>query len=274
MTAKIVSIHLYPVKSLGGFPVTDAQVTPRGLQFDRRFMVVDSMGEFKTIREVPAMATVKTAMDGDELLMTNPFGDIVRVPLAPPPQATREVRVWASRVQAHAVSDEADALLSECLGEEVQLMYMPDSTARTLKEGRGQAGDIVSFADGYPLLVASVSSLADLNRRIAANGRDPVPMNRFRANVVIDGAEPFAEDRLGPMTLGNVAFRAASPCVRCQVTTTDQTTGESCGPEPLATLSTFRRTPDGPMFGTNCIPDAEGVIRIGDAVAWSGVSKQ
>jgi uncharacterized protein YcbX len=268
MTAKIVSLHLYPVKSLGGFPVIDAQVTPRGLKFDRRFLVVDKMGEFKTIRDIPAMATVKTAMDGEEMRMTNAFGDTVRVPLAPPPQATREVRVWSSHVQAHGVSDEANALLSDCLGEEVQLVYMPDSTLRTLKEGRGQPGDIVSFADGYPLLAASVSSLEDLNRRIAANGRDPVPMNRFRPNVVIEGMEPFVEDRMGPITIGNVAFRAASPCVRCQVTTTDQISGELRGPEPLATLSTFRRTPDGPMFGTNCIPDASGTIRVGDTVTW------
>lgn len=268
MTAEIVSIHLYPVKSLGGFQVREAEVTPRGLQFDRRFLVVDSMGEFKTIRELPAMATVKTAMEGGELLMTNPFGDSVRVPLAPPPRATREVRVWSSKVQAHAVSTDADALLSECLGEEVQLVYMPDDSERALKEGRGQPGDIVSFADGYPVLLASMSSLAELNRRIAENGREAVTMNRFRPNVVMQGAEAFAEDRMGPIRMGSVAFRAASPCVRCQVTTTDQLTGELRGPEPLATLSTFRRTPDGPMFGTNCIPDAGGIIRVGDAITW------
>ncbi|HEX4859179.1 MAG TPA: MOSC domain-containing protein, partial [Usitatibacteraceae bacterium] len=146
--------------------------------------------------------------------------------------------------------------------------YMPESSERALKEGRGEPGDIVSFADGYPLLVASIASLAELNRRIVAAGRAAVPMNRFRANVVIDGTDAFAEDALGPVSLGAVAFRAASPCVRCQVTTTDQFSGELKGPEPLATLSTFRRTPDGPMFGTNLIPLAVGTLRVGDRVVW------
>jgi len=269
MTITIAQINLYPVKSLRGFTVAEATVARRGLRYDRRFMVVDPAGDFRTIRELPQMATVATGIEGDQLTLTNPFGDSVRVPLEPPAAPLREVRVWSSTVPAHAVSAEADQLLSEVLGERVQLVYMPDSSRRMLKEGRGQAGDHVSFADGYPVLLASIASLADLNRRIGANGREAVPMSRFRANVVIDGAEAYAEDRLGPLAMGTVAFRAASPCVRCQVTTTDQTTGEVCGPEPLATLSTYRRTPDGPMFATNCIPDAEGVIRVGDAVRWT-----
>jgi hypothetical protein len=259
---------LYPVKSLQGFSVSEAVVTRRGLQNDRRFMVVDSMGEFRTIRDHPAMATVKTAINGEFLTISNVFGDAVAVPLAPSPGTPMQVRVWSSTVTAHRVSAEADELLSDVLGETLHLVYMPDSTERTVRGGRGETGDIVSFADGYPLLLASMSSLADLNRRIEANGREPVPMDRFRANVVVDGASAFAEDQLGPMSIGNVAFRSAKPCIRCQVTTTDQTSGELCGPEPLATLSTFRRTPDGPMFGANCIPDGAGAIRLGDAVIW------
>jgi hypothetical protein len=268
MHAAVVSLHLYPVKSLRGFAVDEAVVTRRGLRYDRRFMVVDSVGQFRTLRDHPAMAAVKTAIDGSDLTMSNVFGDTVRVPLEPPTGEPMQVRVWSSTLSAHRVSAAADALLSDILGETLHLVYMPESTERRVKEGDCQAEDIVSFADGYPLLLASTSSLAELNRRIAAGGRAPVPMDRFRANLVVDCAEPFFEDRLGSLTVGGVGFRAVSPCVRCRVTTTDQQTGELRGPEPLATLSTFRATPDGPQFGTNCIPEGTGTIRVGDAVIW------
>lgn len=268
MTANVTSIHLYPVKSLRGFSVDRANVTPRGLEYDRRFMVVDSLGEFLTIREIPAMATIKTAMNGGKLALSNAFGDAVEVPLVPPPGPTRPVRVWSSTVDAHAVSSDADALLSESLGTEARLVYMPDTSHRLLKAGRGEPGDIVSFADGYPLLIANEGTLAELNQRIVARGGKPVPMNRFRPNLVMGGAPAYAEDPLGPLTVGAVPFRAEKPCIRCQVTTTDQVTGEVLGPEPLATLATFRNTPDGVMFGTNLVPAATGSIAVGDAVVW------
>jgi len=261
-------INLYPVKSLRGFSVDSANITTRGLEYDRRFMVVDSMGEFLTIRERPAMATVKTAINGDKLVLTNAFGDSIAVPLTPPPGPLKAVRVWSSTVEAHEVSDEANALLSESLDADARLVYMPDSSERALKAGRGEPGDIVSFADGYPLLIATEASLAELNRRIVERGGKPVPMNRFRANLVVTGGPAFAEDELGVMTVGAAGFRAAKPCVRCQVTTTDQITGEVLGPEPLATLATFRDSPDGVRFGTNLIPMRSGTLRVGDAVTF------
>lgn len=267
-TPVLSQINLYPVKSLRGFSVESAIITKRGLEYDRRFMVVDSMGEFLTIRERPAMATVKTAINGDKLVLSNAFDDSVSVPLTPPPRALTPVRVWSSTVEAHEVSDEANALLSEALDTDARLVYMPDSSERALKTGRGELGDIVSFADGYPLLIATEASLAELNRRIVERGGKPVPMNRFRANLVVTGAPAFAEDALGVMTVGAAGFRAAKPCVRCQVTTTDQITGEVLGPEPLATLATFRDSPDGVRFGTNLIPTTAGTLRVGDAVTF------
>lgn len=261
-------IYLYPVKSLRGFSVDRANITKRGLEYDRRFMVVDSMGEFLTIRERPAMATVKTAINGDKLVLSNAFDDSVAVPLTPPPGALKPVRVWSSTVDAHEVSDEANALLSESLDTDARLVYMPDSSERTLKPGRGEPGDIVSFADGYPLLIATEASLEELNRRIIERGGKAVPMSRFRTNLVVTGARAFAEDALGTMSVGTARFRAAKPCVRCQVTTTDQITGEVLGPEPLATLATFRDSPDGVRFGTNLIPESSGTLRVGDVVSF------
>jgi uncharacterized protein len=267
-TPTLTEIHLYPVKSLRGFSVPSANITRRGLEYDRRFMVVDSMGEFLTIRERPAMATVKTSINGDKLILSNAFDDSVAVPLAPLPGPLKKVRVWSSTVDAHEVSDEANALLSETLETDARLVYMPDSSERALKAGRGEPGDIVSFADGYPLLIATEASLIELNRRIVERGGKPVPMNRFRTNLVVTGAPAFAEDALGVMSVGGAGFRAAKPCVRCQVTTTDQITGEVLGPEPLATLATFRDSPDGVRFGTNLIPTGIGALRVGDPVSF------
>jgi hypothetical protein len=124
----------------------------------------------------------------------------------------------------------------------------------------------VSFADGYPLLIASEESLADLNTRIIANGGKPVTMNRFRPNVVVQGGAAFAEDTLGNFTIGSAAFRGAKPCIRCQMTTTDQRTGEILGPEPLRTLATFRNSPSGAQFGMNLLVTQTGALRLGDAI--------
>ena len=265
---KLFPYTFIPSNRCGGFPVTDAR-DAAWTATDRRFMVVDSMGEFKTIREVPAMATVKTAMDGDELLMTNPS----RRHRAGATRRRRRPRArcgWASRVQAHAVSDEADALPRNAPAKRFSLMYMPDLTARTLGKARSSRRHRelcrwLSAAGGVGFLSGGFES-SHCRERPRPSAHEPLSRqrgDRWR------GA--FAEDRLGPMT--PETWRLRGQPVRCQVTTTDQTTGESWPSEPLATLSTFRRTPDD-VWHHNCIPDAEGVIRIGDAVAWSGVSKQ
>ena len=143
---------------------------------------------------------------------------------------------------------------------------MPDSSERAVNPDYGKPGDIVSFADGYPLLIAAEASLADLNARIVGHGGAAVPMNRFRPNVVIKGCDPFAEDRLGEIRIGEAIFRTAKLCARCQVTTTDQATGEVRGPEPLQTLATYRDSPNGVLFGSNLIPVEGGSIRVGDTV--------
>lgn len=268
MPIHLTELHIYPVKSLGGIALKEALVTPRGLAHDRRFLVVDDEGEFFTQRELPRMATVWIDLDGDTLSLSAADLETVSVPAAPPPSPapTRKVRVWKSIVDAQGVSAEADRFLSDYLGERCQLVYMPDSSIRATNPAFSQPGDQVSFADGYPCLLTNQGTLDDLNLRIIANGRQSIPMNRFRSNLVIAGADAGAEDGWKRIRIGEVDFRVAKPCVRCQVTTTDQAAGEVRGPEPLATLSTYRNSPDGPMFGQNLIPDRPGVVRVGDAV--------
>ena len=266
MPITVSGIFIYPVKALSGISLAESIVTARGLKHDRRFLVVDENNEFVTQREYPKMATVWVDVEGDRITFSAPDIDSVTFPAEPNKTPTRVVRVWASHVAAHGVSSEADRWLSAYLRFDARLVYMPDSSERAVNPDYGKPGDIVSFADGYPLLIAAEASLADLNARIVGHGGAAVPMNRFRPNVVIKGCDPFAEDRLGEIRIGEAIFRAAKLCARCQVTTTDQATGEVRGPEPLQTLATYRDSPNGVLFGSNLIPVEGGSIRVGDTV--------
>ncbi len=266
MTTTVTEINIYPVKSLGGVSLSACESTSRGLQNDRRFMLVDERHDFLTQREHPQMATLRTALDGNNLILSSPFEDSVAVPLQPRLQPTRTVKVWSSRVHAHTVSAEADKWLSDYLGVDARLVYMPDTSERRVSPDFAKNGEVVSFADGYPALIASEESLAELNKRIEQAGAAPVSMDRFRANIVVKGCVAFAEDTWRDFTIGDATFRGVKPCTRCQVTTTDQATGEVFGPEPLRTLATFRNSSKGVRFGMNLLNTKLGTIRVGDAL--------
>lgn len=266
MSVSLTAIHIYPIKALGGISLEESAVTARGLKYDRRFMVINTDDEFVTQREVPKMATVWVEIDRDTAILAAADMNCVAFPAEPPELPSRLVRVWSSDVFAHAVSPEADAWLTEYLGFDARLVYMPDASERRINPEHSKEGEFVSFADGYPLLVVSEASLADLNSRIVKSGGNAIAMNRFRPNLVIRGCEAYAEDRLGEIHIGEAVFRAVKPCTRCQVTTTDQASGEVRGPEPLQTLATYRDSPDGVMFGMNLVPVRLGTVRVGDAV--------
>jgi uncharacterized protein YcbX len=144
-------------------------------------------------------------------------------------------------------------------------VYLDDPTRRAVDPEFGRDGDVVSFADGYPLLLTSTASLDRLGDWLAAEGERPVPMNRFRPSVVVTGDEPWAEDTWRRLRIGAVSFRVAKPCGRCVVTTTDQATGER-GTQPLKILGDRRRFGQSLVFGQNLIPDSPGLIRVGDLV--------
>lgn len=266
MGITVSEINIYPVKGLGGITQTQAMLTTRGLAHDRRFMVVDADHEFVSQREFPKMATIWCETIGETLELACADHDAITVDLAPRALPTRTVRVWSSHVHAHTVSAHADEWLSNVLGFDARLVYMPDSSERRCNPEFAKNNEIVSFADGYPVLITNEESLADLNARIATNGGQAVPMNRFRSNIVVRGADAWAEDRWHEIIIGDAVLRAAKPCGRCQVTTTDQASGEVRGPEPLKTLSTFRDSSFGVLFGMNLVPVTLGRIRVGDTV--------
>lgn len=267
MPITVSALHIYPVKSLGGIALHEAECTIRGLRHDRRFMVVDSGGNFLTQREHPKMATAWTDVAEGLLRLSAPDVEEVEVDAEPLEGEKMRVTVWNSTVDAIAPSPKADAWLSAFLEVPCRLVYMPESTERLSNAKHGGHG-MVGFADGYAHLVVGEASLTDLNARLAQKGHPALPMNRFRPNIVVSGSLPYEEDTWGEIRAGEALLRGGKPCGRCQITTTDQATGEVRSPEPLATLTEYRNHPkSGPIFGMNFVTVKPGMIRVGDAIS-------
>jgi uncharacterized protein YcbX len=271
MSITVSALNIYPVKGLKGIALQEARCTELGIEHDRRWMIVDREGEFVTQREHPKMATVWTEIGDGALSLSAPDVGEVQVPLRPDSTRKLRVQVWNSRCDAVAVSHDADEWLTDYLGFHCTLVYMPEDSKRYSNPKFGGDGKRVGFADGYAYLLIGEASLADFNAKLMAKSHPALPMNRFRPNIVVTGAAAFAEDDWGDLRIGNdsAILRTAKPCGRCQVTTTDQTSGQVRGPEPLATLATYREGPFGVQFGMNLVTLREGTIRIGDAVELS-----
>jgi uncharacterized protein YcbX len=260
-SASVRGLFVYPVKSCRGIALDRAVLERRGIRHDRRWMIVDADGVFVTQRTEPRLACVEVAID-DALVLRGPHAPPLRVALEPPPDAARRrVRVWRDQVNAIDCGPEAAAWLSAWLGAPVSLVFMPDGVERAVDPKRARPGDIVGFADAFPLLIASTASLDDLNARLDT----PVPMDRFRPSVVVGGCAPWAEDGWTRVRIGNVPVRILKPCDRCVVTTTDQRTGQR-GVEPLRTLATFRKRGNDVLFAQNAVHDAPGTLAVGDPV--------
>ncbi|MEM9190701.1 MAG: MOSC N-terminal beta barrel domain-containing protein [Myxococcota bacterium] len=255
---QITDIVIYPVKACRGIQVDRAQVTRRGLKSDRRWMLVDADGHFLTQRTQPRLALVSTAIDRATLVLRAPDAPELRRPLVLTEGKTRSVVVWEDRCDA-LVDASASGWFSEYLGIDCEAVFMPESSRRAVDPKYSQADDIVSFADGYPLLVATEASLRDLSARVGT----PMSMERFRPNLVVDGDEPYAEDHWTALEAEAMRFRAVKRCSRCKVTTIDPATG-AAGKEPLRTLATYRTIDSKVYFGMNLIPDGEGEIRRGE----------
>ena len=262
----LASIHVYPVKGCRAIDLDQAAVEPWGLAGDRRWLIVDDDCQFLTQRKHPALARVViTAGPGADLTIKADGRPPLDVPAPDDTADLLKITVWRSTILAAAAGPDADDWFTRYLGQPVRLAYLDDPTRRAVDPDFGRDGDMVSFADGYPLLLTNASSRDQLNQWLTAAGHQAVPMNRFRPNVVVDGYPPWAEDdwTRRRIRIGAVSFRVAKPCARCVVTTTDQTTGERGG-QPLKMLAARRRFGHNLLFGQNLIPDSPGRIRIGD----------
>ncbi len=255
--ATIQQLAIYPVKSCRGIAVETWPVDARGLRHDRRFMIVTPDGKFVTQRELGALALVETSITDAELrLARRGHGEVV-VPLVPSGGSALRVEVWRSSVDALAVGDDVDAWLGATFGRPLRLVYMPETSHRATNPAYAE-GFETAFSDGYPILVIGAASLAELNARLAT----PVPMERFRPNVVVAGSEAFAEDGWRDVASGDAALRIVKPCDRCVVTTIDQRTAEQ-GTEPLRTLATYRKIEGKVLFGQNAVVVRTGTLRVG-----------
>ncbi|MFG2893424.1 MOSC domain-containing protein [Streptomyces sp. NPDC048248] len=266
-TPALQSIHLYPVKSIAGSGPGEAVVEPWGLAGDRRWMVVDTQRRMLSQRQQPTLALASAeVLPGGALALTAPGMEPLTVEV-PEPGETVVVEVWRDKVEAVPAGRQAADWLRAYLGVEAELVHLdaPDMR-RPIDPEFALPGETVSFADGYPLLLTTTSSLNALNSLIAQGDHadeGPLPMNRFRPNVVVDGTTPWAEDDWRSVRIGELTFRVAKPCSRCVVTTTDQRTAER-GKEPLRTLARHRRFGDRLVFGQNLIPQGAGTLRVGD----------
>ncbi len=258
---RLSSLHVYPIKSCGGISVDAWDVKERGLLHDRRWMLVDETGLFMSQRKFPRMALIGIRAELDRLVVDAPGMPSLEVPFAPPGSRPVLTSVWGDLVESAPVGEEADRWFGEFLDTRCRLVHMPEESVRPVDQAYGSSGDYVGFADGFSFLLISEASLSDLNRRL----HQPLPMNRFRPNVVIEGCEPFAEDGWGEIRIGAIPFRVIKPCARCAITTVDQKTGQKAK-EPLRTLATFRKKGSKVLFGQNLAHDETGTLRTGDSL--------
>ncbi len=263
----IASVNLHPIKSCGGIAVTEALLIETGLELDRAWMVVDDKGDMITQRERPRLALVKPTLRADDMVLRAPGMLALHIALDAVEGATR-ARVWDDEVKAYDMGALAAQWFTDFIGQPARLVrFDPEQKRLSDKAWTGDLDAENAFGDGFPLLVTSTASLADLNQRLAARGAAPVTMERFRANLVLDGLQAGDEDLLDEITIdaegGPVRLKLAKPCARCSIPNVDPATAE-CGHEPGDTLSTYRadaRVQGGITFGMNAII-LEGIERV------------
>ncbi|HTF07964.1 MAG TPA: MOSC N-terminal beta barrel domain-containing protein [Asanoa sp.] len=263
---RLGTIYTYPVKGCHRVTHDGARVEPWGLAGDRRWMIVDTDGVGVTQRETAALVFLDAAVQPGALKLSAPGRR--EITIQEPPAYELGVKIFKSRratVPARSAGAAADEWLSDFLERPVRLVFLHDPTAHTA--GASSKVDKVSFADAYPLLLANAASLDALNDWLIESGDEPVPITRFRPNVVVEGARPWAEDGWvgGRLRIGDAVFRAISLCDRCVVTTIDQETAEK-GKQPLRALGQHRNIDQGLMFGLNLVPERPTPITVGDEV--------
>lgn len=262
MALQISELIIYPVKGLRGISVIETLAIEKGFEHDRRWMLTNPDGRFISQREMPGLALIQTAIIGESLVITSKESSIM-VPLSSDNYSgpNVKVQVWDDIVEAREVGKNFNEWFSDTLHTRVSFCYQPESQPREVEKKYG-ANSMVSFADGYPYLFISEASLSDLNSRLD----QPVPMNRFRPNIVVAGSGPFEEDTWGRLSAGDAIFHCLKPCARCQVPTIDQDTAKM-GKEPSKTLATFRKQGNKILFGMNAVIERGGMVKVGDVIS-------
>lgn len=259
----VSGLYIYPIKSLGGIAVNSALVTSRGLEHDRRFMLIDENNCFLTQRAFPQMALLQPAFANTELFVYNKKNpaEKITIPTLSPSAAKITVTIWDDTCEAQLFDKPVNEWFSRMLDIRCRLVYMPDTTNRIVDTRYAKNNEVTSFSDAYPILLIGQASLDDLNERLAI----PLPMNRFRPNIVFAGGDPFYEDQLRHFSIGGIAFSGVKPCARCVLTTIDQDDATTAK-EPLKTLAKYRFKNNKILFGQNLVHEGDGIIKIGDTI--------
>jgi uncharacterized protein YcbX len=262
-TLIVQDIFIYPIKSLGRIRLSEALVEENGFQYDRRWMLVNEEGVFLSQRDYPQLALLKVELGVNELVVfrKNEKEKLIQVPFEMASGPEIMVTIWDDQVLGKVVHPEISNWFSDYLGIEVSLVVMPESSHRKVDPRYAVNDESVSFADGMPYLIIGQESLNDLNSRLEI----PVPMDRFRPNIVFSGGVAFMEDSLRKIKIGEVEFQIIKPCARCVMTTVDQDSGVK-GKEPLKTLSGYRTINSKVYFGQNVVALGTGKVRIGDHI--------
>lgn len=262
----IAGLNIFPLKSARGIALTESPIDAMGLSGDRRWMLINPDGYFITQRKMPGLARL-VAIPTDAGLTLSMNGKSLTVNY-PASDRRQQVVVWKSSVDAALADEAVNATLSEWLEREVRLVFFDKEARRMASAEWAGDGSPVAFNDGYQVLVTTTGSLAALNADMTAHGEAPVGMDRFRANIVLDNAEAFAEDGWVSVAIGEVVLDLVKPCARCIMTTQDQETGSREGANPMPAMGRIRMSADrrvpGPLFGWNAVPRGKGVLRIGD----------
>lgn len=274
----LAELNLYPIKSCAGITLTEATLTPTGLMhehiYDREWMVVDADGEMLTQREFPKMALIEPRIRGDMLELRAPGMLRLDIPLdLPHPDDERlmRVRVWKDEVDAYDCDDTTATWFSKAIGIDCRLVRFHPNARRIASTTWTDGVEVPTFfSDGFPMLAIGTGSLADLNEKLVAQGREALPMNRFRPNIVLGDIPPFEEEYAESYRIGDALLKPVKPCPRCPMPSIDQSTGEF-GPDPLDILQTYRVNPrvdNRVTFGINTILlEGEGqVVRVGQPV--------
>ncbi|MEV8531690.1 MOSC N-terminal beta barrel domain-containing protein [Streptomyces sp. NPDC051211] len=265
----VQALHVHPVKSVAGTAPDEVAVEPWGLSGDRRWAVVDADGSVITQRQQPRLALAKARpLGGGGILLSAPGMADLTVAV-PEPGMLEPVLLFGKKWETVLADGAAHAWFGEFLGEPARLVHMDDpAVRRPIDPEYALPGETVTLADGYPVLITTLASLDALNALIAQGEHPeegPLPMNRFRPNVVVSGATAWAEDHWRLIGIGDAVFRGAKECGRCIVTTTDQETTRR-GKEPLRTLALHHRIGRSLAFGRQLVPVRTGTVRVGDEV--------
>jgi hypothetical protein len=256
---RLSEIWIYPIKSLGGVQVSEANVMAKGLQFDRRWMLVDENNLFMTQRNFPRMALLKLRMENGEWKVLN-GKDSKTLPMRAE-GTSLPAKIWNDEVEVNEVCADTSEWFSDQLGMKCKLVVFPEVNSRPVDPRYAIKNDQVSLADGYPFLIIGQEALNYLNSKL----EEPLPMNRFRPNFVFTGGEAHEEDAWQEFTIGTNRFAGVKPCARCSVPTVNQDTALK-GTEPTRTLASYRKRDNNIFFGQNLLAIDHHIVRVGDRI--------